>query len=175
MEYLITSFARLPASSSSSSHSNVARKQSSNPSATLSTPRSGRFPSSCASEVTDLPTSPHGTMCPNQPRSTSQLRASPCVVTYRLACMPSAQIFRSPIQTPVSAVVPARSPYRRHSSITVRSRWHTYQRTLGWKCFRSSIGYATSCPGPWNVISPPRLVRTKSAPSARSRPSSVSS
>jgi len=32
------------------------------------------------------------------------------------------------------------------------------------RCARWTIGYATSCPGPWYVTSPPRSVRTRSMP-----------
>lgn len=41
------------------------------------------FDSSFESEVTSLPSRPHGTMCWNQARSTLQLSAKPCVVMYR--------------------------------------------------------------------------------------------
>lgn len=39
---------------------------------------------------------------------------------------------------------------------------------------RLMIGYATSCPGPWNVASPPLFVLCTSAPSAFSLSASTS-
>ena len=47
------------------------------------------------SEVTPASAMPHGTKRSYQPRSTSQLRAKPCIVTPRLTRIPIAAILRS--------------------------------------------------------------------------------
>lgn len=60
-------------------------------------------------------------------------------------------------------------PNSSHMLMTVSSKLVTYHLTLVLKCFRLMMGYATSCPGPWKVISPPRFVFLKSAPKLRSR------
>ena len=52
-------------------------------------------PSSALSEVTPASEMPHGTKRAYQERSTSQLRAKPCIVTPRLTRMPRAAILRS--------------------------------------------------------------------------------
>lgn len=59
-------------------------------------------------------------------------------------------------------------PNSSHMLMTVSSKLVTYHLTLVLKCFRLMMGYATSCPGPWKVISPPRFVFLKSAPKLRS-------
>lgn len=50
--------------------------------------------------------------------------------------------------------------------MTVSSKLLTYHLTLVLKCFKFMTGYATSWPGPWKVISPPRFVFLNSAPSS---------
>lgn len=50
----------------------------------------------------------------------------------------------------------------------VSSKLLTYHLTLVLKCFKLNTGYATSWPGPWNVIKPPRFVFLNAAPRPRS-------
>ena len=52
-------------------------------------------PASALSDVTPASGMPHGTIEPNAPRSGSQLRAKPCIVTPRATRMPMAATFRS--------------------------------------------------------------------------------
>eukprot|EP00964_Phaeocystis_antarctica_P006810 scaffold3688_cov71-Phaeocystis_antarctica.AAC.2 len=101
-------------------------------------------------------------------RSGSTLSARPCDVTHRVTCTPNAPSLRSSTQMPSSPAAPRRAvtPKAAAVAIMASSSECTNQRmSLRWP-FRSRIGYATSCPGPWNVTLPPRSDCTTLAPAA---------
>src|SRR5271167_1483714 len=56
-----------------------------------------------------------------------------------------------------------KSPQVRMSTSSSR-RTNSTAPSLGSKLRKSKMGYATSCPGPWKVTSPPRSMSNNSTP-----------
>mmetsp|Transcript_14921 Transcript_14921/g.45010 ORF Transcript_14921/g.45010 Transcript_14921/m.45010 type:complete len:277 (-) Transcript_14921:473-1303(-) len=131
---------------------------------TAPTPRS-------ATRVTGRSPMPQGTMRLNPfPRSTSTLMATPCMVTQLLTLTPMAATLASSTHTPVSpSMRPASAtPSLPRARMTSSSSARTYQCRSHRYSLRSRMGYTTSCPGPCQVTSPPRSVRTTRCASASS-------
>src|SRR5581483_11035664 len=128
-------------------------------------------PPSRVTDVISTPEMPQGVIRAKGARSSATFSAKPCQATHRRTAMPIEAIFRPSTQTPRK---PSRRPApipnvpsapMRTSSIIV-----TYQRTSVRNARRSTIGYPTSCPGPWYVTCPPRCVRTTGTPPVAAPP-----
>ena len=114
-----------------------------------------------------------------QPRSLSQFKANPCIVTLWLTRIPMAPIFRSGRTagspgSPSSARthVPLRpstrvasTPKSAQTRIIMSSRRRTWATTSIGSGSRT-IGYPTIWPGPCQVIFPPRSTSMTGVPSS---------
>ena len=122
---------------------------------------------SCATVVIRTPAMPHGTIRSKYDRSVVTFSANPCHVTHWRAWTPMEASLRPAVQTPVCPAL--RSPTIANGArarMSAPSSCRRYQcRSRVWRC-RSMIGYPTSWPGPWNVMSPPRSTSKSSTPRA---------
>ena len=114
---------------------------------------------------------PHGIISSNQRRSVLTLSARPCVVTPRFT--------RTPIGAELSlAVDPDAGSPLQPLAVDAERRGRVDDRRLERADVATQVeriaaargsGRPRSGPGPWKVMSPPRSMRTSSAPISRSR------
>jgi hypothetical protein len=105
---------------------------------------------SSATDVIVTPGRPHATAHPNGARSLTTLIASPCFVIPPFTRMPIDAILRSSTHAPTNAAdsssrACATTPWSARAATIARSS----VRTNGRMRPASTIGYATSWPGPW--------------------------